>query len=78
MVESFESLAWPAALRRSHIDLDAAGSYAEWFGVESVPAVAVIEAGMLLALEYECSPEACERALEAARLLSRRLHARAI
>ena len=54
---------------------DGSSEVARWFRINQFPAMAVIFDGMLLSVEYECSPGTCERvgreAIEQYRLFSK-------
>lgn len=57
----FGALPWPADWERLVIDLDRAPRVGAWFGIAESPAVAVVRRGQLLALEDDCTGEACDR-----------------
>lgn len=60
-VERFQQLQWPAGWDVFFVDVAATPALTGWFGVRETPVLAVIRDGALLALEYECAPEVCER-----------------
>jgi hypothetical protein len=74
----FESMDWPATCRPQVIDMDVDENTTRWFGIEAWPTVAVVADAMLLAVEHQCSADACERVLTAARERSARLRRRSV
>lgn len=62
----FNSMPWPRSWTRILADVSVEVECAQWFGITTTPALALIEDGMILSLEHECSPGTCERALQQA------------
>lgn len=58
---------WPGGLQPQIEDQGESGQLAGWYGVVNFPAVAIVDEGMLVAIEHECSSDACERLQEVAR-----------
>lgn len=56
-----ERVAWPRELCAVAVDLEAAPEIAAWFEPRIVPMLAVVTDGALLAVEYECTTEACHQ-----------------
>ena len=67
MCARFDAAAWPHGYRVLKLDLEQEPEARGWFALSNNrPAVAVVLDGAILALEYECSDEACARLLHTA------------
>lgn len=74
MRKRFDCATWPRGYRVCQIDLDNDPEARSWFALDDErPAVAVVLDGAILALEYECSDEACQRLLRTAQALQQRM-----
>ena len=65
--QRFREADWPPGLARVEVDVRAAPSLREHFGLRRLPAIAIVEDGSLIALEYDCHPDSREFLLSMAR-----------
>ena len=73
MCARFDAATWPRGYSVCKVDLDEEPEARSWFALaEGRPAVAVVLDGAILALEHECTDEACSRLLRTAEALRRR------
>ncbi len=71
-----KSAAWPGGRKPELIDVQQGREEAEWYGIVRVPAVAIVDDGMLVAIEHDCSAQACRRVVGLARRRSSQLRGR--
>lgn len=72
-LQRFAALPWPTRWSASAVNVERAPETARWFGLQETPAVAVIRDGALLALEFDCSEDVCQRVLALASSQRRQL-----
>ena len=72
MRAKFEAAAWPSGYRVCAFDLAQEPAARAWFNLSEEPTVAVVLDGVILALESECTDEACRRLLRVAEAQRRR------
>ena len=66
VLSHFRELKWPETCRQSVLEVSNTPETAAWFGLKETPALAVIREGVLLAVEYACTEDACQRLLNCA------------
>ena len=59
----FQSMAWPQGWGDYVIEASSRPDLVGWFGIRQTPALIVIRDRSILAIEHECSPEACARVM---------------
>ncbi len=59
----FESMTWPQGWGAFVIEASDRPDLVCWFGIRQTPALIVIRDRSILAIEHECSPEACARVM---------------
>lgn len=52
---------WPRCFRPVSVDLDSAPEIAEWYNLSVAPMLGVVTDAALLAIEHECTTEACRK-----------------
>ncbi len=70
----FEDMAWPSGYRVCTIDVAQQEDVCGWFSPSEAPAVAVVFDGVILALEHDCTVDACRRLLRVAAAQRSRLN----
>jgi len=66
VLNHFRELRWPENVRQSVLEVSRAPKTVEWFGLRETPALTIIREGVLLAVEYACTQDACRRLLDCA------------
>lgn len=73
-----QSAEWPGGRKPELHDVHETRKEADWFGIVEFPAVAIVEDGMLVAIEHECTQQACERVMAQARARGPQLRRRGV
>lgn len=71
--DAFQRVSWPAGYRVSLVEVGTQPVERRWFPLHEPPVVAVVLDGAVLALEYECSADACRRLVRVAEQQRHRL-----
>jgi len=66
VLDHYRATEWPEHTQHTALDVAAAPQTVAWFGLTNTPALTVVRDGVLLAVEYGCSEEACQRLLDCA------------
>ncbi|RMG20947.1 MAG: hypothetical protein D6729_01880 [Deltaproteobacteria bacterium] len=74
LCRAFREARWPADLTPVEVDVERAPELLAHFGLRRLPAVAIVEDGSLVALEYACTPEARDFLLSVASSQRRRAY----
>lgn len=62
-----QAIAWPEDRVPEVVDILESDELARWYGIVQFPAIVVVDQGMIVEIEHECTPEACERLIRAAK-----------